>query len=55
MMVGAIEPFKNVSSLSVVIPQVQRRWSLMAVVGITLFAMIATAPMVFLPFTLEGY
>ncbi|MEW6409513.1 MAG: hypothetical protein AB1488_05305 [Nitrospirota bacterium] len=55
MMVGAIEPFKNISSLSVVIPQVQRRWSLRAVVGITLFAMIATAPMVFLPFTLEGY
>jgi len=55
IMVGIVEPFKNKLSLSAIIPQVQRRWSLKAVVCFVLFGMIAIAPMVFLPFSLEGY
>lgn len=55
MMVGIIEPFKNKISLSVIIPLVQRKWAIRAVLCLTLFGVIATVPMVFLPFSLEGY
>lgn len=55
MMVGFIEPFKKISLLRETILQTQHRWSLYAIIGAVIFALISTAPMVLLPFTLEGY
>lgn len=55
MMVGIIEPFKKISSLTGTILQTQRKWTLYAITGIIIFALISTAPIILLPFTLEGY
>lgn len=55
MMTGIIEPFRRISSLSSVIPPIQRRWALVSVCAIFLFVAISLIPVVFLPFRLEGY
>ncbi len=55
VMTGAVEPFRKIPSLAAVIPAVQRRWALTATVAITLFVILSIVPMVFTPFTLEGY
>lgn len=55
MMVGLIEPFKKISSLTETILQTQRRWTLYTIIGAIIFALISTVPVVLLPFTLEGY
>lgn len=55
VMSGVIEPFKKIESLSSIIPEIQRRWALVAVFAITAFVVISLLPVVFLPFQLEGY
>jgi hypothetical protein len=55
VMTGVIEPFRKTRSLSSIIPAIQRRWAIVAVVGIVLFVAISLIPVVFLPFKLEGY
>ena len=55
VMAGVVEPFRKISSLSSVIPAIQRRWALVSVIGIVLFVAISQIPVVFLPFKLEGY
>jgi hypothetical protein len=55
MMTGIIEPFKKIRSLSGVIPRIQRNWALTALAASVLFVVTAVIPMIFLPFTLNGY
>jgi hypothetical protein len=54
-MTGIIEPFRKIRTLSDLIPAVQRRWALIAIAALTVFVLISLVPMVFTPFTLEGY
>ncbi|MDA8077695.1 MAG: hypothetical protein M0Z79_02040 [Nitrospiraceae bacterium] len=55
VMTGAVEPFRKIPSLAAVIPAAQRKWALAATVAITLFVILSMVPIVFTPFTLEGY
>lgn len=55
VMTGTIEPFRKIPSLSGLIPGIQKRWALISVCAVTVFIIISLTPMVFLPFTLEGY
>lgn len=55
MIVGLIEPFKKIPSLTETIQQTQRKWTLYAITGAIIFVLISTAPIVLLPFALEGY
>ena len=52
---GVIERFKEVPSLKSVIPALQKRLCLLSMIGYTVFTLIATYPMVFSDFILEGY
>ncbi len=54
-MTGLIEPFRRIRTLSGIIPAVQRRWALVAIVCLMVFVIIVLAPMLFTSFTLEGY
>lgn len=55
MMVGIIEPLKKILSLRKLILHIQRRWALYAIMGVIIFALISTAPMILFPFTMKGY
>ncbi len=55
VMTGVVEPFRNIRSLSSIIPAIQKRWALVAVSAIVLFVAISLLPVVFLPFKLGGY
>lgn len=55
MMAGIVEPFRKIRSLASIIPAIQRRWALIAVIAIVLFVAISLIPVIFLPFKLEGY
>jgi hypothetical protein len=55
MMTGAVEPLKKISSLSAVVPVIQRKWALITIWATVIFILITLYPMVFLPFKLEGY
>ena len=55
MMAGLIEPFNNVSSLRSTVLKLQRKWAILSIVLILLFTAIASWPIVFSSFTLEGY
>jgi hypothetical protein len=52
---GLVEPFKDMNSLHAIIIKAQRRWTLIAIGLIILFTLIASWPIVFSSFTLEGY
>ena len=52
---GVIDRFKDKPSLKNVIPGFQKRLCLFAMIGYAVFALIATYPMVFSDFILEGY
>ncbi|MBI4691380.1 MAG: hypothetical protein HY754_14110 [Nitrospirae bacterium] len=52
IMVGIIEPFKKIYSMTQLISEAQRRWTLYAIIGFIAFALIASAPMILLPFKL---
>jgi hypothetical protein len=55
MMAGLVEPFKKLPSLRDTIVKVQKKWALLSVVLILIFTAIASWPVVFSSFTLEGY
>ena len=52
---GVIERFKDAPSLKSEIPSLQKRLCLFSMIGYTVFTLIATYPMVFSGFILEGY
>ena len=52
IMVGIIERFKKIPSLTHVIIQAQKRWTLYAVIALTIFAIFSSLPMILLPFKL---
>lgn len=54
-MTGVLEAFRKVPSLSHILPGLQRRWALIAAVAITVFVILTLVPIIFTPFTLEGY
>ncbi len=52
---GFIDRFKDAPSLKSVIPGLQKKLSLFSMIGYTVFTLIATYPIVFSGFILEGY
>jgi hypothetical protein len=54
-MAGVIHPLRKIRTLSAIVPGVQRRWAVIAVAAFTIFVVIILIPIVFTPFTLEGY
>ncbi len=54
-MAGVIQPLGRIKTLSAIIPAVQRRWTFIALAAFTVFVLITLIPIVFSPFTLEGY
>jgi hypothetical protein len=54
-MTGVIQPLGRIKTLSAIIPAVQRKWTFIALAAFTLFVLITLIPIVFTPFTLEGY
>jgi hypothetical protein len=55
MKAGLVEPFKKLPSLRGTIIKLQKKWAFLSVVLILLFTVIASWPIVFSSFTLEGY
>jgi hypothetical protein len=55
MDVGILMPFRNRPSLTATLPGFQRRLALTSVISWGLFTLIATWPIVFSSFRLEGY
>ena len=55
MMVGPISIFRHISSLREVIKKAQQRWTLISVAGVLIFTVIASIPILFLPFAIKGY
>jgi hypothetical protein len=53
--VGAITPFRNIQSLAGIIPAIQKKLALTALLCYLLFALIVTYRMLFSDFILEGY
>ena len=53
--IGVLDRFKGIDSLQAVIPRIQYRLCLSALIGFALFGAIAAYPMVFSDFTLIGY
>jgi hypothetical protein len=52
---GLVEPFKEINSLHAIIIKAQKKWTLLSIGLIILFTLIASWPIVFSSFTLEGY
>jgi len=52
---GVIDRFKDAPSLKSVIPSLQKRLCLFSMIGYIVFTLIATYPIVFSGFILEGY
>jgi hypothetical protein len=55
MGVGLLMPFRNIGSLSEIIPPIQRRLTLVSLILFFVFVAIATGKMLFSGFVLEGY
>ena len=53
--VGLLMPFKNVKSLSEIIPSVQRKLAIVSLILFLIFTAIVTYKMVFSGLILEGY
>jgi hypothetical protein len=52
---GVIDRFKDAPSLKSALPGLQKKLCLFAMIGYTVFTLIATYPMIFSDFILEGY
>lgn len=52
---GALMPFRNVKSLTTILPSIQRRLTLLSLISLVIFLAIASYPMIFSDFKLEGY
>ena len=55
MGVGILMPFRNIKSLSEILPSIQRRLALISLILFFIFAAIVTYRMIFSDFILEGY
>lgn len=55
MGVSVVMPFRNIQSLSEILPSIQRRFALMSLVLFFLFTAVVTFRIVFSDFKLEGY
>ncbi|WP_333655797.1 hypothetical protein [Dissulfurispira sp.] len=55
MGVGVVMPFRNIQSLSEILPSVQRRFAIISLVLYFLFTAVVTYRIVFSDFKLEGY
>lgn len=55
MMTGLTEPLRRVPSLTELIEVSQKRWTLVALLSLALFSGLASWPVLFSAFTLEGY
>jgi hypothetical protein len=55
MGLGVIDRFKSIPSLHILVPVVQRRLVILSLLGCLIFAAVASAPLVFSDFKLEGY
>jgi len=55
LMTGMVEPFKKINSLRDMIIKLQKKWALFSIILVVLFTLIASWPIVFSSFTLEGY
>lgn len=55
MSVGTVMPFRNIQSLSEIIPSVQRRLAIISLVLYFLFTAVVTCRIIFSDFKLEGY
>jgi hypothetical protein len=55
MMTGITEPLRKIGSLTAIITASQKRWTLISVILIGLFAAISSWPVLFSAFTLDGY
>lgn len=55
LIVGLVEPFKKIPSLHDILLHAQRKWALLSIILIIIFTLIASWPIVFSSFTLEGY
>jgi hypothetical protein len=55
MGVGVVMPFRNIQSLSEILPSIQRRFALVSLVLYFLFTAVVTYRIVFSGFKLEGY
>ena len=53
--VGVINRFQDIASLSKIVPVIQRRLSIGSMIGYLIFTLIATYPILFGNFTLQGY
>jgi hypothetical protein len=53
--VGVLMPFKQIESLSDVVPRIQKKLTLVTLILYLLFVLIATCAMLFTDFKLEGY
>jgi hypothetical protein len=53
--VGLLMPFKNIKSLSEIVPSVQRKLAIMSLILFLIFAAIVTHKMIFSGLILEGY
>jgi hypothetical protein len=55
MITGILEPFKKIASLKITIKNAQRKWTVLSILLILIFAVICSWPILFSDFTLEGY
>ncbi|GBE00974.1 hypothetical protein BMS3Bbin06_01856 [bacterium BMS3Bbin06] len=55
MLTGIFEPFRKIPSLNVLINRVQKKWVILSIFFIVMFAAISSWPIIFSSFTMEGY
>ena len=55
IIVGLVEPFKEINSLQTIIIKAQKKWTLLSIGLIILFTVISSWPIMFSSFTLGGY
>jgi hypothetical protein len=55
VMPAVIDPFRKISSLADIAPRMQRTWIIISLYAYTAFVILSIIPMIFTPFTLEGY
>jgi hypothetical protein len=55
VMPAVIDPFRKIGSLADIAPRMQRTWITISLYAYTAFVILSVMPMLFSPFTLEGY
>lgn len=55
LMTGVTGQLEKISSLAAIMPAIRKKWALTAAVSALVFVIITLIPIIFTPFTLEGY